>query len=271
MRGIVAVAAVRHPFARRIAVLAVLAAFCLVRRVSASSETLQWQVGGDRRQAIVHVPSGARRGVKRPLVLSFHGRGDNSESFQQTDLHGAWPEAIVVYFQGLRTAGGLTGWQIERGEHGDRDLTLVDVALASLRQTYDIDEDRLYATGFSNGAMFTYLLWAERPGLFAAHAPVAGRLGPSVRPSEPTPILHVAGERDRQVSFADQQAAIGVAIDVNGVGTVTRACGEGCTVHGPDTSVPVVAWIHPGAHVYPVGTSERIAAFFREHPRRRRR
>ena len=32
--------------------------------------------------------------------------------------------------------------------------------------------------------------------------------------------------------------------------------------------VPVMTWIHPGGHEYPEGTSERIANFFREHPRR---
>jgi hypothetical protein len=36
-------------------------------------------------------------------VLSFHGRGDNMQNFQHTDLHRAWPQAIVVYFQGLRS------------------------------------------------------------------------------------------------------------------------------------------------------------------------
>ena len=39
-----------------------------------------------------------------------------------------------------------------------------------------MDETRIYATGFSNGAGFTYLLWAARPTVFAAFAPVAGRL-----------------------------------------------------------------------------------------------
>ena len=53
---------------------------------------------------------------------------------------------------------------------------LVDAALATLRKQYNVDEDRIYATGFSNGAGFTYLLWAMRPDVFAAYAPVAGRL-----------------------------------------------------------------------------------------------
>ena len=232
----------------------------------AAAQVMRWQVDGATRQAIVHAP--ASPGAEgAPLVLSFHGFGDNAQNFQYTNLHVAWPEAIVVYFQGLPTRRGLPGWQVEPGR-GNRDLALVDAALASLRERYDVDDDRIYATGYSNGGMFTYLLWAERPGVFAAYAPVAARLRASVRPAEPRPVFHVAGESDRVVRFSDQEAAIAVAIDVNGVDAAT-GCGAGCTVYGAETAAPVMTWIHPGAHVYPRGTSERIVSFFREHARPR--
>ena len=232
----------------------------------AAAQVMRWQVDGATRQAIVHAPA-TPASEGSPLVLSFHGFGDNAQNFQYTNLHAAWPDAIVVYFQGLPTRRGLPGWQVEPGG-GNRDLALVDAALASLRERYDVDDDRIYATGYSNGGMFTYLLWAERPGVFAAYAPVAARLRPSVRPAEPRPVFHVAGESDRVVRFSDQEAAIAVAMDVNGVEAAT-GCGAGCTVYGADTAAPVMTWIHPGAHIYPRGTSERIASFFREHSRAR--
>ena len=234
----------------------------------AAAEVIRWQVDGVTREAIVYVPaSPAAEGA--PLVLSFHGFGDNMQNFQYTNIHVAWPDAIVVYFQGLERRRGLLGWQVERGANGDRDLKLVDAALRSLRETYRIDDDRIYATGYSNGGMFTYLLWAERPGVFAAYAPVAARLRPSVRPKQARPVLHVAGERDRVVRFADQEAAIAVAIEVNGV-DATTGCGAGCTVYGAGTAAPVMTWIHAGAHVYPRGTSQRIVSFLREQSRTHR-
>ncbi len=234
----------------------------------ASAEVIRWEVDGVPRQAIVYAPAAPAGSEALPVILSFHGFGDNAQNFQRTDLHVAWPDAIVVYFQGLPTRRGLPGWQVEPGD-GNRDLKLVDVALASLSETYDVDDDRIYATGFSNGGMFVYLLWAERPDLFAAYAPVAGRLRSSVRPERPSPVFHVAGERDLVVDFPDQLAAIEVAKEVNGVGAETRGCGEGCTVYGGDTSAPVMTWIHPGAHTYPRETSERIVSFFRDHARTR--
>ncbi len=230
----------------------------------AAAQVVRWQVDGTTREAIVHAPAEAGE-TAAPLVLAFHGFGDNAQNFQYTDIHGAWPEAVVVYFQGLPRRRGLPGWQVERDGH-DRDLRLVDAALESLRETYRIDDERIYATGYSNGGMFTYLLWAERPDVFAAYAPVAARLPPSVRPAQARPVLHVGGERDHVVSFAAQEAAIAVAREVNGVEAAT-ACGTGCTVYGAATDAPVMTWIHDGAHVYPRGTSERIVAFLRKHAR----
>lgn len=238
---------------------------CVFGACRASAQaTVQWTVEGETREAIVYAPTAAGSGPV-PLVLAFHGFGDNMHNFQGVNLQGAWPEAVVVYLQGLERRRGMPGWQVEQGSTADRDLKFVDVALAALRETYDIDDDRVYATGFSNGGMFTYLLWAERPDVFAAYAPVAASLRPSVRPTEPRPVFHVAGERDRQVEFTNQQAAIAVAVAVNGVGEDTAPCGDGCTTYGAGTSAPVMTVIHPGGHTYPRDTSGQIVAFFKSH------
>ena len=144
----------------------------------ATAQVTRWEVDGVTREGIVVAPTASNGETGAPLVLSFHGFGDHMHNFQHTDLHRAWPEAVVVYLQGLPTRRGLPGWQVEPGET-NRDLRLVDVALASLRERFAIDDDRVYATGYSNGGMFTYLLWAERSRVFAAFAPVAARLRPS--------------------------------------------------------------------------------------------
>jgi len=233
---------------------------------TASAETVTWKVEGDARLGFVYAPLVPASGAKLPVVFAFHGRGDDIQNFEFVGIHRAWPDAIVVYFQGLDSRG-LSGWQVERGQDNDRDLKLVDVALASLRQRYKVDDERIYATGFSNGAAFTFLLWAERPNVFAAYAVVAGRLRPSVQPKQPRPMLHVAGVSDPQIVYPDQRAAIVTAIAVNGVRNQTERCGNGCTIYGGSSPTPVVTWIHPGGHEYPRGTSERIVGFFSEHSR----
>jgi polyhydroxybutyrate depolymerase len=247
------------------AVRAVMVSAITLTTQIATAETITWRVGGETREAIVYAPSASSPTGGAPLVFSFHGRGDDMENFQHVRLHDAWPEAIVVYFQGLPNGEGYRGWQVEKGQDDDRDLKLVDAALASLRERFKVDGARIYATGFSNGAAFTYLLWAERPAVFAAYAPVAGRMRPSVQPKQSRPLFHVAGLRDPQIRFADQRQAFEAAIRVNGVEGKSGSCGDGCTIYGAAERAPVVTWIHQGGHVYPNTTSERIAQFFRDH------
>jgi polyhydroxybutyrate depolymerase len=234
----------------------------------AEAKMMTWTIDGLKRDAIVYLPTAKSPGGKVPVVFSFHGHGDNIQNFQYVDLQQAWPEAIVAYFQGLPTSRSgepaLPGWQVETGTYGDRDLKLVDAALASFRKQYSVDDARIYATGFSNGANFTYLLWAERPNVFAAYAPVAAVLRAS--PKTPRPILHIAGVRDRQILFDNQKEAIEMARKINGATGKGEACGGGCTLYSPSSGAPVMTWIHQGGHEYPDGTSERIVKFFKQHP-----
>ena len=119
-------------------------------------------------------------------MFSFHGHGDNMENFQHTDMHRHGRRPSSSTSRARRAHATVSGWQVEKGQDDDRDLRLVDAALASLRDKFKVDDARIYSTGFSNGANFTYLLWAERPGVFAAFAPVAARLRPSVQPKQPS-------------------------------------------------------------------------------------
>src|SRR4051794_39955649 len=130
----------------------------------AEIKMMTWNIDGVRREALVYTPAAKNGSGKMAVVLAFHGHGDTAENFQGVDLEKSWPQAIVVYPQGLPSLhDGAPGWQVERGKDGDRDLKLVDQMLAKLHQQFMVDDDRIYSTGFSNGANFTYLLWAERP------------------------------------------------------------------------------------------------------------
>ena len=233
------------------------------RVASANQEVMGWIVNGVARSAIVYAPAPGEVTGPLPLILAFHGHGDEMRNFQNVLLHRRWPAAIVVYFQGLPTRDDLPGWQVEKGQENDRDLHLVDVALASLRKKFTVDDQRIYATGFSNGAGFTYLLWAERPNVFAAFAAVAGRMSPSVRPTEPRPVLHVAGVRENRISFASQQETIELAKDVNGSTGRETSCGEGCTIFSGVAQV--LTLIHQGGHSWTPKSSGLIAQFFQAH------
>ena len=242
-------------------------ASALIRAADASPTVMTWNIAGTQRKAIVYTPANPTN-AKAPLIFAFHGFGDTNENFKGIGLEEVWPQAIVVYPQGLpvkRGGSAQPGWQTEKGGDEDRDLQFVDTALAALRWKYKVDDTRIYATGFSNGVVFTYLLWAERPGVFAAFAAVAGRLGTSVLPVVPKPFLQIGGKNDRNIQFALQAQAMETARRVDGV-TNGEACGRNCTFYPSVTGTPVMTFVHEGGHEWPDGTSQQIAKFFQHYP-----
>ena len=171
----------------------------------------KWTVEGVEREALVVLPSTSSK-ARPPVIFAFHGHGGNMHfAARGMAFQNFWPEAIVVYPQGLPTPGIVMdfegkkpGWQREPGQLNDRDLKFVDAILATLRQKYSIDEARVYATGFSNGGLFTYLLLSQRPNLFAAFAPGGAALMRSVQLTKPSPVFHYGGEKDQLARFSSQ-------------------------------------------------------------------
>ena len=116
-----------------------LAADALTRRT--------WTVDGTTRETLVYIPSQAKSNPA-PVVFAFHGHGGSMQNAARTfSYHTRWPEAIVVYMQGLNTPGRLTdpegkkpGWQSGVGDQGDRDLKFFDTVLAGLESDYRVDE-----------------------------------------------------------------------------------------------------------------------------------
>lgn len=236
-------------------------------------EHLTFQVDGASRDALIYIPASAKASPT-PVVFVFHGHGGNSANAQRAfPMHRAWPEAISVYMQGLKTPGRLTdpegklpGWQKTLGDQGDRDLHFFDTVLARLRHDYRVDEKRIYATGHSNGGAFTYLLWAERGEIFAAMAPCAALSVDSARKIKPKPALHIAGEKDPLVKFEWQKKMMDTVRKVDGCDASGQTWAPNCTLYPSQTGTPVVAYIHPGAHIVPPDAPALIVRFFKEHP-----
>jgi polyhydroxybutyrate depolymerase len=233
----------------------------------------EWTVDGIVREALLSIPAKAKT-TAAPVVFAFHGHGGNmNNSARMYHIHTLWPEAIVVYPQGLNTPGRLTdpegkkpGWQGGIGDQGDRDLKFFDAMLASLQADFKVDAKRIYSTGHSNGGGFSYLLWAARGEKFAAFAPSAAAAMRSRELLKPKPMIHIAGEKDPLVKFAWQKDTMDAVRKLN-------QCGEGhswdgiagCTLYPSKIGAPVVTFIHPGTHAYATEAPERIVKFFKQH------
>lgn len=231
----------------------------------------EWMVDGVKREALVYIPEKAKT-EPSPLIFAFHGHGGRMQNTPRSSpFHTLWPEAIVVYPQGLNTPGRLTdpegkkpGWQHSPGDQGDRDLKFFDAMLATLKQECKVDTKRVYSTGHSNGGGFTYLLWATRGEHFTAMAPSAAAAARSLPLLKPKPVLHVAGEADPLVKYEWQKATIEALLNLN-------QCGAGkpweldanCTLHPSSIGAPVITAIHPGNHSYPKQAPAVIVKFFK--------
>jgi len=248
--------------------------FALLTNIRAANalERREWTVDGVVREALIAAPASAKT-EPAPVVFAFHGHGGNMQQASRSfGYHTLWPEAIVVYMQGLNTPGKLTdpdgtkpGWQSEIGMQDDRDLKFFDAVLASLEKDYRVNERRIYSTGHSNGGGFTYLLWAARGDRFAAMAPSSAVLVKSFPLLKPKPVLHVAGQNDELVKYAWQDRMMSELRKLN-------QCGEGvpqeqkwCTLYPSKIGTPVVTFIHPGTHQFSSEAPAAIVKFFKEH------
>lgn len=262
---------------RRIACLVVLlGSVGISARAADNLNQRQWKIEGTTREALLYVPAAART-TPSPVIFAFHGHGGNrNQAAKKFDYQKHWPQAIVVYMQGLKTPGMLTdpegkrpGWQKTFGDQNDRDLKFFDAVLATLKKDYKVDERRIYSTGHSNGGGFTYLLWAARGDIFAAVAPCAAAARPDFREHiKPKPVLHMAGENDPLVKFAWQKLTIDAIRKINGCGE-GQPWGEHCTLYPSKSGTPVVTYIHAGGHELPDNVLPIIVKFFKENAKPR--
>ena len=123
------------------ATLALAAVLSAVAGLAAEPVFNTWTVDGVERSAIVVVPE-TKEGEKLPVVFVFHGHGGSGRQIGRSRFETHWPEAIVVYPNGLPTKsyydpeGKRAGWQATPGDQNDRDLKFFDAMLKSLREQH---------------------------------------------------------------------------------------------------------------------------------------
>ncbi len=229
----------------------------------------EWTVDGVKREALVYLPTDNK--TPAPLVFVFHGHGGNSRQVARSfHIHDVWPEAIVVYPQGLPTPGRLTdpdgkknGWQKEIGDQNDRDLKFFDAMLESIRKDQKVDDSRIYVTGHSNGGSFTYLLLAARGDVFAAIAPSGALEAHDIKQMKPKPLFHIAGENDPLVKFDWQRQMIDAMIRKNDCDPKGTKQTDVMTRYESKIGAPVVTYIFNGGHAVPPEAPAEIVKFFK--------
>lgn len=236
--------------------------------ISQEPKTVEVEASGLKRTALVFAPSKMTE-TTIPLVLVYHGHGGTARAASRSmPFHKVWPEALVVYPQGVPTPGQLTdpegkktGWQPKAGDFDGRDLKFYDQLLKDLKAQYKIGD--IFVTGHSNGGGFTYLLWANRAESIRAIAPCAAG-GRSVLESKPIPVMHIAGRKDPLVKFEMQERVMKAVRRVNQCEDRGQPWAKDCTLYSSKINAPFIAMIHDGDHKYPSQAPELIVKFFKE-------
>ena len=151
-----------------------------------------------------------------PVIFGFHGGGGNAGSWLNAmPLHqlGAKEGFASVFMQGCAdvlkdcSTPGKYFWNI--GKKGlvqkVNDQSFVKEVLRRLTVVHKlkIDTRRLFATGHSMGGMFSYSLWCDQPGLFAAIGPLSGPpTDATCKVQSHASIFHAHGAKDLNVPFA---------------------------------------------------------------------
>lgn len=169
-------------------------------------------VDGTDRSYLIFAPSTHPADHGLPLVLVFHGAGARPRGMARHTGFTALAERegfVVVYPEGINRR-----WNDGRG-YGvlHDDVGFVRALLDTLQHRLAIDPRRIYATGISNGAMFTYRLACDLPGVLAAIAPVAGAMPDT---------LVAACAQGTPVSLAAFQGTADPLIPYDGGGGVRR-------------------------------------------------
>lgn len=276
--------------------------------------------GGRTRTYRVRLPANYS-GQPTPLVFALHGGFGSGEQIE-TNQAGLDPIAdregfALIYPDGIprdetatgpiaqaRTWNGGTCCGPATDQNVD-DVGFLTAVLDEVEAAACIDQDRVFSTGMSNGAIMSYRLACERADRIAAIAPVAGSmLFPTCAPSRQVPLFHVHGTLDANVPY-DGGTGCGVGMvvtsaipDVVAAWATRNGCsgppstvfteGNGtCVSSGGCAAETVLCSIDGGNHSWPGGegnngagacgtgtvsttfhASEAIWSFFAAHPRK---
>ena len=244
------------------------------------AQTDSFPVEDTMRTFIVHAPSGLSN---PPLVISMHGlsgTGSQQRSMSGFDKIADREKFVVVYPDGLSNR-----WDVS----GSTDVNFILALIDTMAARYQIDRNRVYATGFSMGGMMSYKLACAAANKIAAIGPASGYLmggmgGGGCSPARPMPILHTHGSLDSVVAFTGLASCISGWVTKNGCPTaaqITKPYPESKPnskvtkeYYGPcnQGSEIIVLTVEGMGHAYPgsfgstdINASEEFWAFFKTH------
>jgi poly(3-hydroxybutyrate) depolymerase len=199
-------------------------------------------VGDDERDVIVRMPEDPEGA---PILFLFHFLGGSpGEILSIFDPDQYVDDGWIVIAPASRQLA-LTEWSVLEAPADNADVALYDELLARAVNTGG-DPDRVFASGFSAGGLFTSYLTMHRADTLVATAPISGGVlsAEYVTPAAQIPVLLAWGGPSDNIFGFDFHAAAQTFS--------TNLAGDG---H------PVWTCEHAAGHIVPAATVEQVETF----------
>ena len=174
---------------------------------SQTIEIESFEYDGEMRQYRLYIPAMYDGSQAVPLVFNLHGYGSNNV---QQEAYGDFrPVAdtanfIIVHPQGLTDDLGTTHWNCFETSSVD-DVGFLSALIDTIYNNYNINGNRIYSTGMSNGGFMSYKLACLLSGRIAAVASVTGSITPieydDCITNHPMPVMQIHGTEDPTVPY----------------------------------------------------------------------
>lgn len=158
------------------------------------------------REYLLYIPEEYDTSLSSPLLFNFHGYGGTANQHMYTaDMRPVADTAgfILVYPQGLNSDDGSPHWNTaEIGEDNKSksdDFGFIEALINELSLNYNINQNKIYACGYSNGAGFIFSL-ACHLDRFSSIASISGSMGDwaleNCNPTKPVGVMILHGTSD---------------------------------------------------------------------------
>jgi polyhydroxybutyrate depolymerase len=167
------------------------------------------EVEGETRKYLIHIPNSYDTIKSVPLMLNFHGwTMSASDQMSVSDMRALAnsKQFILVYPQGTKFWGS-THWNVGSWTLGSNanDLAFTEDLIQQVSNNYNIDEERVYACGYSNGGFFSQELACQLSNKIAAIGSVAANMSRETlnncNSTHPMPVITISGTMDDDVEY----------------------------------------------------------------------
>lgn len=188
----------------------------------------------------LYLPESISSDKKVPLIVVLHGMGGSG-----ANTIPAWVERSNKEFAVLCPSYPMGAWWAKPAE--DMVLSLID----QVREQYNIDSDRIFLAGLSNGAIGAYIIGMFYPDRFAGLIPIAGSITPRFMNFlvnlRNTPIYMIQGAHDPIFPITLSRRVHKILSDMK-YPVVYQEHGEKGAAHGghflPESEIPaMMEWL----------------------------